>query len=78
MISSGSALTCSWKADWGGEWNLGSVDRFVSCNYEGVAGRRNLIVHNQNWLGMIRATPTLSLQRIYNRWIHNYRHGRNW
>lgn len=78
MISNGSALTCSWKADWVGEWNLGSVDEFEPCNYEGAAGRRNLIVHNDNWLGMIRATPTLSLQRIYHRWIHNYRHGRNW
>jgi hypothetical protein len=27
---------------------------------------------------MIRATPTLSLRRIYHKWIHNYRYGRNW
>ena len=52
-------------ADWVGEWNLGTVDRFETCNYEGVAGRRGLIVHNHDWLGMIRATPTLSLQKIY-------------
>ena len=78
MISTGSGLTCNWKADWVGEWNLGAVDRFEPCNYEGGSRKRNLIVHNRNWLGMIRATPTLSLQRIYKNWIHNYRHGRNW
>jgi len=78
MISSGSALSCAWKEDWVGEWNLGSVDAFEVCNYEGAAGRRDLVVHNDNWLGLIRATPTLSLQKIYYRWIHNYRAGRNW
>jgi hypothetical protein len=78
MISSGTALACSWKSDWVGEWNLGSVDRFEPCDFEGVGGKRDLIVHNRDWLGMIRATPTLSLRRIYHKWIHNYRHGRNW
>lgn len=78
MVSSGTDLSASWREDWVGEWNLGTVDRFEPCNYEGVAGKRDLIVHNQNWLGMIRATPSLSLQKIYYRWIHNYRYGRNW
>lgn len=78
MRSTGSGLLCNWRADWVGEWNLGSVDKFEPCNYEGVAGRRDVIVHNRNWLGMMRATPTLSLQRLYYQWIHNYRHGRNW
>jgi hypothetical protein len=78
MISNGSVLSCSWREDWVGEWNLGVVDRFIPCNYEGVAGKRDLFVHNQNWFGMIGATPSLSLHRIYYRWIHNYRHGRNW
>ncbi len=78
MTSSGTDLACAWKADWVGEWNLGSVDKFEPCDYEGVGGRRDLIVHNTNWIGMIRATPTLSLQRLYFRWIHNYRYGRNW
>jgi len=54
------------------------VDRFEPCDFEGVGGRRNLIVHNIDWLGMIRATPTLSLRRIYYKWIHNYKYGRNW
>ena len=78
MITSGTDLVSAWREDWVGEWNLGSVDRFEPCDYEGVGGSRDLIVHNTDWLGMIRATPSLSLQRIYFRWIHNYRFGRNW
>lgn len=78
MISNGSALTCNWRHDWVGEWNLGAVDRFIACNYEGGARKRDLFVHNKNWFGMIRATPTLTLQKIYHKWIHNYRFGRNW
>jgi hypothetical protein len=78
MISSGTDLACAWKADWVGEWNLGAVDRFEPCDWEGAGGTRDLIVHNSNWLGMIKATPGLSLQKLYFRWIHNYRYGRNW
>lgn len=78
MVSNGSGVSASWQDDWIGEWNLGAVDRFEVCNYEGSAGERDLFVHNQDWFGMIRATPALSLQRIYYRWIHNYRYGRNW
>jgi hypothetical protein len=78
MITSGTDLVAAWREDWVGEWNLGSVDRFEPCDYEGVGGRRDLIVHNTDWLGMIRATPSLSLQRIYYKWIHNYEYGRNW
>jgi hypothetical protein len=78
MITSGTDLVSAWREDWVGEWNLGSVDRFEPCDYEGVGGRRDLIVHNTDWLGMIRATPSLSLQRIYYKWIHNYEFGRNW
>jgi hypothetical protein len=78
MASNGFGVSAAWRADWVGEWNLGAVDRFEVCNYEGVAGERDLFVHNQDWFGMMRATPALSLQRIYYRWIHNYRYGRNW
>jgi hypothetical protein len=78
MITSGTDLVSAWREDWVGEWNLGSVDRFEPCDYEGVGGRRDLVVHNADWLGMIRATPSLSLQRIYFKWIHNYEYGRNW
>ncbi len=78
MISSGAGLSASWAVDWVGEWNLGQVDQFEPCEFEGVGGRRDLFVHNHDWFGMIKATPTLSLQRLYYRWIHNYRYGRNW
>jgi IgA Peptidase M64./FG-GAP repeat. len=78
MISDGSNLSCSWSADWVGEWNLGRVDKFEVCNYEGGRRKRNLFVHNHDWFGMIRGTPGLQLQKIYYRWIHNYRYGRNW
>ena len=78
MISSGNSLTASWAVDWVGEWNLGQVDQFEPCNFEGVGGRRDLFVHNHDWFGMIKATPALSLQRLYYRWIHNYHYGRNW
>ena len=41
MRSSGAALNAQWTADWVGEWNLGAVDQFAPCNYEGVAGKRD-------------------------------------
>jgi IgA Peptidase M64/FG-GAP-like repeat len=80
MVSNGTSLSSSWREDWVGEWNLGPPDIFEPCNYEGVTGKRDLIVHNQNWLGMIRNVPGsgLLLQKIYYKWIHNYRYGRNW
>jgi IgA Peptidase M64/FG-GAP-like repeat len=78
MCSTGTGLATTQIADWVGEWNLGKVDQFEVCNYEGVAGKRDLFVHNQDWFGMIRSTPGFSLQKIYYRWIHNYRYGRNW
>jgi len=78
MRSNGTSLSCGWKEDWVGEWNLGGIDEFIACDFEGVGGKRDLIVHNTNWLGMIRATPNLSLRKIYYKWIHNYKHGRNW
>jgi len=78
MRSTGVGITASWSEDWVGEWNLGSVDRFEVGDVEGVGSRRNLVVHNNDWLGLIRATPTLHLLKIYYRWIHNYRYGRNW
>jgi IgA Peptidase M64/FG-GAP-like repeat len=79
MTSTGSALTAHWAVDWVGEWNLGAVDRFEPCDFRGAGGRRDLVVHNRDWLGMIKASPTtLALERLYYRWIHNYRYGRNW
>lgn len=41
-------------------------------------GPERVISHNKDWLGTIRTAAPLSLDSIYNRWIHNYRYGRNW
>jgi hypothetical protein len=81
MVSNGTSLSSNRKENRIGEWILGFDDMFEPCNYEGVTGKRDLIVHNQYWLGMIRnTTPSndLILPKIYYKWIHNYRYGRNW
>jgi hypothetical protein len=41
-------------------------------------GPDRVIVHNTDWLGTLRTSAPLSLDSIYYRWVHNYRHGRNW
>jgi hypothetical protein len=78
MISSGGSLSSSWIADWVVEWHLGKVDRFEPCDYQGAGGAPDLFVHNQNWFGMLRSAGPVTMDRIYYRWIHNYRYGRNW
>jgi hypothetical protein len=78
MTNDGTGVTAQWKKDWVGEWNLGSVDRFEPCDYQGTGGKPNLIVHNRDWLGLMKTTGFPTLQRLYYRWVHNYRHGRNW
>ncbi len=77
-ISSGTGLSVTWAADWVGEWHLGMVDRFEPCNYRGGAGWPDLFVHNTDWFGMLRAAAPVGLDRLYYRWIHDYRYGRNW
>jgi len=78
MRSTGSALTADFVGDWVGEWNLSGADRYEVCNFEGLTGQPDLFVHNQDWFGMIHGRRSLSLHKIYSRWIHNYRYGRNW
>ena len=79
MSSSGIATSSlRGSEDWVGEWNLGAVDRFEPCDFEGVGGRRDLIVHNTDWLGHDPGHADPVPARIYYKWIHNYRHGRNW
>lgn len=41
-------------------------------------GPDRVIAHNREWLGTIRTAAPLTLDSIYHRWVHNYRHGRNW
>lgn len=78
MRSTGTGISASWSADWVGEWNLGPADRFEVADVEGAGSRRDLVVHNQDWIGIMRAQPGWHLLRIYYKWIHNYRYGRNW
>ncbi|MET0996620.1 MAG: M64 family metallopeptidase [Mycobacterium sp.] len=41
-------------------------------------GPERVISHNRDWLGTMRTAVPLTLDCIYNRWIHNYKYGRNW
>jgi IgA Peptidase M64/FG-GAP-like repeat len=78
MASTGTSLTAQWYVDWIGEWNLGQVDRFEVSAIDNH-GKHCLIVHNKDWLGVISAgSSEMVLERIYYRFIHNYRYGRNW
>jgi hypothetical protein len=78
MISLGNELVGDFVGDWVGEWNLGPADRYETATVQGSAGRPDLFVHNTDWFGIINGGTGLSLQRIYYRWIHDYRFGRNW
>jgi IgA Peptidase M64 len=79
MISSGTGLSASFIGDWVGEWNLGPVDRFEVAKFSGRAGGQpHLYVHNTDWFGVINGRRGYSLDRIYYRWIHDYRYGRSW
>jgi hypothetical protein len=78
MISSGTALAASFAGDWIGEWNLGPSDAFEVARFSGRTGEPHLYVHNTNWFGVINGRRGYGLDRIYHRWIHDYRFGRNW
>lgn len=78
MVSQGNGLAADFAADWVGEWNLSGADAFEVGRIDGVQSGASLFVHNTNWFGVITGNHGLGLRRIYYRWIHNYRHGRNW
>lgn len=79
MISSGTSLSASFAGDWIGEWNLGPADAFEVARFGGRGGGQpSLYVHNTDWFGVINGRRGYSLDRIYYRWIHTYRYGRNW
>jgi hypothetical protein len=78
MIPHGTSLSADFVGDWVGEWNLGSGDAFEVGTFQGAKSGASLFVHNRDWFGVITSQQGLALRRIYNRWIHNYRHGRNW
>jgi len=77
MISNGVGLNCDWADTWIGGWHLGSVDRFEPCHYQGPSGKPDLFVHNTDWFGMLRSASPWVLDKIYYRWIHNYKYGSN-
>ncbi len=78
LRSTGSALKADFAADWVGEWNLGPADQFEAARFDGRRGQPSLFVHNTDWFGVISGRRGITLQRIYYRWIHDYRYGRNW
>lgn len=78
MLSFGSGLKADYVGDWVGEWNLGAGDAFEVARMSGGAGESKLYVHNTDWFGVIGGQQGIALDRIYFRWIHNYRFGRNW
>ena len=87
MISSGAGMSASFIGDWVGEWNLGPSDKFEVARFSALRGRigkfggaaqSNLYVHNSDWFGVINGRSGYALNRIYFRWIHDYRFGRNW
>jgi hypothetical protein len=78
MISSGTGLSASFAGDWVGEWNLGPVDAFEVARFSGKRGEPHLYVHNTDWFGVINGRRGYSLDRIYYRWIRDYKYGRNW
>jgi IgA Peptidase M64/FG-GAP-like repeat len=41
-------------------------------------GPDRVVVHNKDWLGTFRGVQPLRLNSIYNKFVHNYRYGRNW
>jgi hypothetical protein len=80
LTSSGSNLGGGWQDDWIGSWNLGAVDQFRVMNFNGGAGWQDLVVFNDDWLGLLRSgSSSVSLSAIYPKWIHNHRfHNLGW
>ena len=78
MLSSGSGLKADYVGDRVGEWDLRSIDAFEPALMTGRGGQPQLYVHNTDWFGVINGRAGIILDRIYYRWIHTYRYGRNW
>ena len=72
-----NATACDWSPTWIGGWHFGTVDRFEPCHYQGAVGKPDLFVHNTDWFGMLRSATPWVLDKIYYRWIHNYKYGNN-
>jgi hypothetical protein len=71
LMSSGTALSGSWSADWVGGWNLGIVDKILVSRYEGGTGWPDLFIRNNEWFGLLRRASTgFVMDRIYYHWIY--------
>jgi hypothetical protein len=77
LRSTGTALSGSWSEDWvngvsgQGAWNLGTADSIIPANYEGGAGKADIIIRNHSWLGLIRrASAGFIMDRHYHQWIY--------
>jgi hypothetical protein len=71
--SSGNNLSGGWQDDWIGSWNLGAVDNFSVLNFSGGSGWDDLVVYNDNWLGLLRSrSSAVSMSAIYPKWVHNH------
>jgi hypothetical protein len=77
MLSTGSALHCDYSTDWIGGWHVGTVDNFAPCHYKGGSAKNTLFVHNHDWFGMLRSDGPWTEDKLYYRWIHNYKYGNN-
>ncbi len=76
FVSSGSALSGTWSADWVGGWNLGTTDKLLVSDFSGTShSKGDLFIRNTSWLGMLRSTPSgFVLDRSYPLWIYNPLH----
>lgn len=81
LTSSGTALAGTWSSDWvlgipgAGGWNLGIVDKLAAANYEGGAGKADIFVRNNEWLGLLRKTAGgFVMDRHYFHWIYSPLH----
>ena len=57
----------------------------LSQGLHAIVGDKGLVTdsealkfHNTDWFGVINGRTGYNLDRIYHRWIHDYRYGRNW
>lgn len=72
LQSTGSALSGTWQADWVGNWNLGPDDRVGIANFSGGSGWDDVVIHNDDWLGLLRSNATsFSSVRLYPKYIRN-------
>ena len=61
--------------------SVGRLRRFRLADLGAVLyaeGPDRVISHNHDWLGTFRTASPLSLDSIYNRWVHNDKYGRHW